>query len=68
MYCKLSQIKDNKVYLACNHTVAELLGAKDNDIIGKIDCDFFNEELANTFRQKDEETLVAEHGLLTKNG
>lgn len=58
-------LKDNEgVYLACNHAVAWLLGAKENDIIGKTDYDFLDEELANTFRQKHKEALSAKNGLL----
>jgi PAS domain S-box-containing protein len=53
-------LKDvNSAFLACNPKFERLLGAKEADIIGKTDHDFFDKELADFFRQKDIEALEA---------
>ena len=44
--------KDGK-YLACNKKFEDLYGAKESQIIGKVDEDFVNKELANFFREHD---------------
>ncbi len=45
------------VYLACNLTFERFFGAQEADIIGKTDDDFVAAELADFFRQKDQEAL-----------
>lgn len=53
-------LKDtNGVYLLCNHAFERFFGAKEADIIGKTDHDFFDAELADFFRQKDREAMDA---------
>ena len=47
------------VYLACNLTFERFFGAQEVDIIGKTDYDFVTAELADFFRQKDQEALAA---------
>ncbi|HPF58838.1 MAG TPA: PAS domain S-box protein [Candidatus Competibacteraceae bacterium] len=47
------------VYLACNPVFECLFGAKEADIVGKTDYDFVDIDLANLFRQKDQEAMVA---------
>ena len=47
------------VYLACNLTFERFFGAQEADIIGKTDYDFVAAELADFFRQKDQEALAA---------
>lgn len=47
-------LKDiNGVFLASNHTFEKLLGAKEEDIIGKTDYDFVDKELADSFLEND---------------
>lgn len=45
-------------YLACNHAFERFLDAKECDIVGKTDYDFFNSELAGHFRQKDSAAMA----------
>jgi PAS domain S-box-containing protein len=53
-------IKDvHGTFLGCNPKFERLVGAKQEDIIGKTDYDFVDKELADFFRQKDIETLEA---------
>ena len=47
------------VYLTCNHRFEKFFGAKESDIVGKSDYDFFTKDLAEFFRQKDKEALEA---------
>lgn len=48
-------VKDaNGVYLTCNPSVERLLGAKEAEIVGKTDYDFFDKELADSFREHDQ--------------
>lgn len=52
-------LKDTKgVFLSCNHAFERLIGAKTGDAIGKTDNDFFDKELANSFRSKDKEVIA----------
>ena len=52
-------LKDPKgVYLQCNHRFEMLYGEEENTIIGKTDYDFIDKELADFFRQKDEEAIL----------
>lgn len=48
------------VHLACNSTFERLYGAKEVDIVGKTDYDFVDADLANSFRQWDQEAMAAE--------
>ena len=47
------------VYLTCNHRFEKFFGAKESEIVGKSDYDFFTKDLAEFFRQKDKEALDA---------
>lgn len=49
----------NGAYLNCNYHFEQFFGAKEADIIGKTDYDFVDKELADFFRQKDKEALLA---------
>jgi diguanylate cyclase (GGDEF)-like protein/PAS domain S-box-containing protein len=53
-------LKDTEgVFLTCNHAFGRLLGAPVSAIVGKTDYDFFPAALANFFRQKDREAILA---------
>ncbi|WP_320019165.1 PAS domain S-box protein [Labilibaculum manganireducens] len=53
-------VKDpHGVYLQCNHRFEQLYGAAEKEIVGKTDYHFVNKELADFFRQKDNEAAVA---------
>jgi diguanylate cyclase (GGDEF)-like protein/PAS domain S-box-containing protein len=47
------------VFLTCNHAFERLLGAPASEIIGKSDYDFFPATLADFFRHKDQEAILA---------
>ena len=47
------------IYLACNPTFERFFGASEAHIVGKTDHDFVDTELADSFRRKDLEALVA---------
>ncbi|SFM29056.1 PAS domain S-box protein [Methanolobus profundi] len=54
-------LKDvNGVYLSCNAKFERFFGAKEEEIIGKTDHDFVDQELADFFRQKDIKALEAD--------
>ncbi|HEX6736170.1 MAG TPA: EAL domain-containing protein [Azonexus sp.] len=46
-------------FLACNSAFGRMLGAPAEQIVGKTDYDFLSPELADFFRQKDREALLA---------
>lgn len=48
------------VFLACNARFEQLLGAKEEQIIGKTDYDFVDKELADFFREHDQKALAAD--------
>jgi len=50
----------NGVYIDCNPAVECLLGAEKSVILGKTDYDFFDENLADFFRQRDREACVSD--------
>lgn len=53
-------LKDNEgVYLTCNRSFESMLGATAAEIVGKTDYDFCPAELADFFRQRDQEALIA---------
>lgn len=53
-------LKDSDgVYLACNPAFERFFGAGEAAIVGKTDYDFVDRELADFFRQKDQEAIVA---------
>jgi diguanylate cyclase (GGDEF)-like protein/PAS domain S-box-containing protein len=53
-------LKDTEgVYLTCNHAFERLLDTPSSAIIGKTDYDFFPAALADFFRQKDREAILA---------
>jgi PAS domain S-box-containing protein len=61
-------IKDTEgVYLACNPVFERFLGAEEADIAGKTDYDFVDTALANYFRQKDREAIVAGRACVNEN-
>jgi PAS domain S-box-containing protein len=47
------------VFFWCNPRVERLLGAKENDIIGKTDYDFFDKEFADFVRENDRKAMAA---------
>lgn len=47
------------VFLACNQEFERLLGATEDEIVGKTDLDFVPPEAAEFFRQKDQEAVAA---------
>ena len=53
------------VYLFCNPAFERFFGARREEIVGKTDYDFVDQELADFFRSKDQEALAA--GLPTRN-
>jgi len=53
-------LKDQQgVYLQCNKRFEQLYGATEKEIVGKTDYNFVNKELADFFRQKDNDATVA---------
>ena len=53
-------LKDiNGVFLACNKIFEKLFGATEEEIIGKTDFDFVDEELATFFRNNDKKVIKA---------
>jgi len=47
-------LKDiNGVYLGCNARFEKFVGKKEHEIIGRTDYDFFDKELADSFRKND---------------
>jgi len=47
------------VFFWCNPPVEQLLGAKEKDIIGSTDYDFFDEELADSVSENDRKAIAA---------
>jgi PAS domain S-box-containing protein len=47
------------IYLSCNTMFARFFGAKETDIVGKTDYDFVDRELADSFREHDNEAITA---------
>jgi len=47
------------VYLACNPKFENFFGAKESEILGKTDYDFFDKKLAEFFRGKDKKAMEA---------
>jgi diguanylate cyclase (GGDEF)-like protein/PAS domain S-box-containing protein len=47
------------VYLSCNSAFERFFGASESAIVGKTDYDFVDKELADFFRQKDQDAIVA---------
>ncbi|MDP2143693.1 MAG: PAS domain S-box protein [Gallionella sp.] len=57
---ELVWMKDNEgIYLLCNPALERLFGAKEADIAGKTDYDFFDTELADFFHQNDLDAMAA---------
>ncbi|NOR44259.1 MAG: PAS domain S-box protein [Candidatus Delongbacteria bacterium] len=53
-------LKDkNGAYLSCNKKFERFFGAKESDIVGKTDYDFVDKELADFFREKDKNVIIA---------
>ena len=51
-------LKDvNGAYLACNSRFEHFSGAREKDIIGKTDEDFLDSDLANSFREHEQEVI-----------
>ncbi|MFH0729561.1 MAG: PAS domain S-box protein [Pseudomonadota bacterium] len=48
------------VYLSCNPSFERFFGAKESEIVGRTDYDFVPRELADFFRQKDQEAIDAD--------
>ncbi|MGD0282073.1 MAG: ATP-binding protein [Dissulfurispiraceae bacterium] len=46
------------VYLSCNAMFERALGAREADILGKTDYDFYDRELADLFREHDRKTMA----------
>ncbi len=47
------------IYLGCNRSFERFFGAKEAEIIGKVDYDFVSREQADFFQQKDQEAIAA---------
>ncbi len=47
------------VYFWCNPPVEQLLGAKEKDVIGRTDYDFFDKELADFTRENDRKAIAS---------
>ncbi|GLH73311.1 hypothetical protein GETHLI_18130 [Geothrix limicola] len=47
------------VYLACNPAFEHFFGAKEAEIVGRTDHDFVPKDMADFFRQKDQEAIEA---------
>lgn len=47
------------VYLACNPAFERFFGARESEIVGKTDYDFVAADLADFFRQNDQEAMAA---------
>src|SRR6266496_558182 len=47
------------VFFWCNPLMERLFGAKEKDIIGKTDYDFFDKELADFVREHDRKAMAA---------
>ena len=45
------------VYLACNHRFERYLGVDENKIVGKTDYDFMDAQLADAYREQDQEAM-----------
>ena len=59
-------LKDpNGIYLACNPMFERFIGLNEQDIIGKTDYDFFDQNLADFFREYDQ--IAIEKGLTNLN-
>jgi len=54
------------VYLSCNHKFERLYGASENDIVGKTDYDFVDEQLADFFRRHDKAAMDAGISLINE--
>jgi PAS domain S-box-containing protein len=51
-------LKDkNGVYVSCNTRFEDFFGALENEIVGKTDYDFINKELADFFRENDNNAM-----------
>ncbi len=51
------------IYLRCNAEFEKFFGAKEIEIIGKTDYDFVPKELADSFRENDQEALISNNPL-----
>jgi len=61
-------LKDiNGNYLSCNSRIEECFGAKEEEIIGKTDYDFVNNDLANTFSYQDQQVIKSEEPLMSED-
>ena len=49
----------NGLYMGCNTACEVIMGAKEKEIIGKSDYEFFPKELADFFRENDEKMLAS---------
>ena len=54
------------VYISCNRKFERFFGANKVNIIGKTDYDFVDNELADFFRKKDKEVLLAKKPLVNE--
>ncbi|HWQ67389.1 MAG TPA: PAS domain S-box protein [Methanospirillum sp.] len=54
------------VYLACNTMFERFIGAKEGDLIGKSDYDFFEKEVAASFREYDRRAIDASRSLVNE--
>lgn len=53
-------LKDSSgVFLACNKKFEDLLGATKKEIIGKTDYDFFDADIADSYRENDQNAIAA---------
>ena len=60
-------LKDQKgIYITCNHEFEKFYGAKKEDIIGKIDYDFQDKEIADGFRAHDQIAMNSKEVVLNE--
>jgi PAS domain S-box-containing protein len=53
-------LKDSDgVYLSCNPMFGRFFGSGEDEIVGKTDYDYVDRELADSFREQDQEAMVA---------
>lgn len=61
-------LKDpNGIILQCNRRFENFFGALEKEIIGKTDYDFISKELADYFREKDNEAIVEKRATINEN-
>ena len=56
-------LKDRQgTYLACNHRFERYIGVREDEIVGKSDYDFMDEQQADTYREQDDAAMFSKAG------